>query len=150
FRLAAEIAAPVVARAESLGVGRAVKQSVEATRAIVPSNTNLGILLLLAPLAAVSKDQSLAEGIGNVLERLTVDDARNVYAAIRLANPGGMGRVADQDIADAPTGTLRDVMQLAAERDRIARQYVCGFEDVLSFALPRLVRSTDFENHWER
>lgn len=150
FRLAAEVAAPVVARAGSIGVGRAVKMGVEATRAVAPSNTNLGILLLLAPLAAVPFDQTLTAGIGKVLDRLTVDDARNVYTAISLARPGGMGQVANQDVAGTPTGTLRDVMELATERDRIARQYASGFADVLDFALPRLSRWTDFHACWEQ
>lgn len=150
FRLAAEVAAPIVAMSGTTGVGQSVKQAVEATLAVAPSNANLGIVLLLAPLAAVPTELSLAAGISGVLDRLSVDDARHVYAAIRLANPGGMGRVSDQDVAETPTGTLRDVMALAAERDRIARQYMFGFADVLEFALPRLACANEFENRWEQ
>lgn len=88
FVRSAEAASPVLARAAELGVGRAIFQAIEATRAVVSSNTNLGIVLLIAPLSAVPLDQSLRDGIGNVLERLTRDDAVWVYRAIRLAQPG--------------------------------------------------------------
>ena len=62
-----------------------------------------------------------------VLDATTVDDAREVYAAIRLANPGGLGRASEQDVAREPTQTLRDVMRLAADRDGVAREYDTGF-----------------------
>jgi triphosphoribosyl-dephospho-CoA synthase len=150
FRRSAEAVAPIVARAGVIGIGRAVSLGVEATRAIAPSNPNLGILLLLAPLAAVPLQQSLSEGIETVLDRLTVEDAVNVYAAIRAARPGGLGEVATEDVSETPTGTLRNVMRLAADRDRIARQYACGFADILQFALPRLLQSPDFGKNWEQ
>ncbi len=57
-----------------------------------------------------------------------VEDAREVYAAIRLAAPGGLGRAVEQDVADEPTVTLLEVMRLAADRDDIAREYATGFE----------------------
>src|SRR5207245_11772499 len=62
--------------------------------------------------------------------RLTVDDARAAYQAIRLAHPGGLGTVNQQDISQEPTVTLREAMALAADRDMIARQYVNDFEQV--------------------
>lgn len=70
---------------------------------MVSSNTNLGIVLLIAPLSAVPLDQSLRDGIGNVLERLTRDDAVWVYRAIRLAQPGGS---AQQTIKTSQTSRL--------------------------------------------
>ena len=102
--------------------------AIEATRRVVSTNTNLGIVLLLAPLAAVADCVDLAEGVEAVLAATTVDDARHVYHAIRLAQPGGLGEVSDQDIAREPTISLRDVMGLAADRDLIARQYANGFQ----------------------
>ena len=71
----------------------------------------------------------------------TIDDARQVYRAIRLAQPGGLGEVSDQDIAREPTITLRAVMRMAADRDLIARQYANGFREVLGEALPALRES---------
>ena len=141
FLLSAMAIAEPLNQAGTTGVGRAVLDAIEATRRVVSTNTNLGIVLLLAPLAAVPKTVNLAAGVEDVLAATTVDDARHVYRAIRLAQPGGLGQVSDQDIALEPTITLRAVMSLAAERDLIARQYANGFREVLAEALPVLRES---------
>lgn len=143
FVLAAAAVADPLDRAGVDGVGHAVLGAVEATRRIVATNANLGIILLLAPMAAVPEGDDLADGISRVLEALTVDDARHVYRAIRLANPGGLGNADDQDVADEPTVTLRAAMALAADRDLIARQYVDGYSLVLGEGLPALRRHLD-------
>lgn len=127
FVIAAEVAAPILANAQTLGVGRAVRDAVVATGAKVGTNVNLGICLLVAPLAAVPQDQKLPAGIRDVLQSLTVDDARCVYEAIRLAQPGGLGEVPDQDVRQQPTRTLLEVMRLAADRDGVAAEYAKEF-----------------------
>ena len=121
---------PVLDQAGELGVGRTVLECVRETRRLVPTNVNLGIALLLAPLAVVSPDVRLRVGLGEVLKRLTVDDARAGYEAIRLAAPGGLGCVAEQDVASEPTEDLVAVMRRAATRDLVARQYANNFEQV--------------------
>jgi triphosphoribosyl-dephospho-CoA synthase len=78
-----------------------------------------------------------------VLDQLTVEDARLVYQAIRMAAPGGMGEAAEQDIRAQPTLPLQEIMALAAERDLIARQYVNGFHEVLHDGVPVLQRAVD-------
>jgi triphosphoribosyl-dephospho-CoA synthase len=118
------------------GVGLAIWGAVESTREMVGHNTNLGILLLLAPLLAVRRSLALAGGINGVLGRLTVEDAECVYKAIRLANPGGLGDASEQDVRDEPTVTLLEAMRLAADRDMVARQYANGFADVFEFGTP--------------
>jgi triphosphoribosyl-dephospho-CoA synthase len=95
-------------------------------------------VLLLAPLAAVDPAVSLRDEVGNVLRTLTVRDAELVYEAIRLSQPGGMGMVEQGDITTGPTGTLLEMMQLAADRDAVARQYATDFDLVLNFAVPKL------------
>jgi triphosphoribosyl-dephospho-CoA synthase len=61
----------------------------------------------------------------------TANDTAIVYEAIRTAMPGGMGEVEQGDVSEAvPRITLIEAMQLAADRDTIARQYVNGFEQV--------------------
>ncbi len=127
----------------AVGVGATVLEGVSATRRIVGSNTNLGILLLLTPMAAVAEDRPVREGLEAVLSGLTVDDARAAYAAIRMAKPGGLGSSATQDIADEPTVTLLDAMRLAADRDAIARQYATCFVDVFETGLPALVHHVE-------
>jgi triphosphoribosyl-dephospho-CoA synthase len=130
-------------RAATTGVGRAVLEAIEATRRVVSTNTNLGIVLLLAPLAAVADGADLAEGVEAVIAVTTVADARDVFRAIRLAQPGGLGDVPDQDVAREPTMPLKAVMGLAAKRDSIARQYANGFQQIFGEALPALRLSLD-------
>jgi len=131
FVLSAGAIAGPLDRAPSIGVGRAVLEAVEATRRVVASNTNLGMILLVAPLAAVEAPRPLREGVAEVLARTMVADASLVYRAIRLANPGGLGRSPEgEDVADEPTGTLLEVMRLAEGRDLIARQYARAYTDV--------------------
>ena len=140
FLLSATAMAEPLEKAFAQGVGRAVHDAIESTRRLVRTNTNLGIVLLLAPMAAVPDGADLASGVEAVLSATTIEDARLVYEAIRLAQPGGLGEVNEQDIAGEPTMSLRDVMALAAERDLIARQYANGFREVLHEALPELRR----------
>lgn len=142
FVHAAAAIAPVIATSAPGTVGTTVLRAIQATQTTARSNINLGIVLLLAPLAAVPREQSLADGLPGILANTTRHDAAEVYRAIRLAVPGGLGEVDDQDVADEPTQTLREVMQLAAERDQIAAQFVEDF---------RLVRSLAhrLQHHWQ-
>ncbi len=138
FILSAAAVAPVLANAEGQPVGETVLAALQATRQVVTTNTNLGIVLLLTPLAVAPARGEYRDDVEATLAELTVADARHVYQAIRLANPGGLGKVDNQDLADEPTLPLRQVMALAQERDLIARQYVNGFATVWDEALPAL------------
>ncbi len=132
FLTSAAVVGPVLEQAAQQGVGTTVLEAVRRTRVAVATNTNLGMLLLLAPLAAVRREVSLAEGIGAVLRGLSHEDAQHAFSAIRLAHPGGLGTVdkADVNTSDAPEISLLEAMQLAAERDLVARQYTNEFEQV--------------------
>jgi triphosphoribosyl-dephospho-CoA synthase len=143
FIVSAAAIAPVLEQASRRRVGEIVLEGVQATRRVTATNTNLGILLLLAPLAAVPPEEDLPTGVVRVLERLDRDDARAVYQAIRLAVPGGLGRVSEQDVNEEPTQTLRQVMTLAADRDLVARQYANGFHEVLAEGVPALCHGLD-------
>ena len=116
-----------------------MREAIRATRERVGTNTNLGIALMIAPLAAVPLDRSLGVGIAEVLKALTPMDAALVYEAIGLAQPGGMGKVADGDVTAAPPLDLLWAMEQAADRDWIARQYCTGFRDLLGTAVSILV-----------
>jgi triphosphoribosyl-dephospho-CoA synthase len=118
-------------------VGRRIEQAIMATQAAVGCNTNLGIVLLVAPLAvAIERPGALCSGaalraaLDHVLTALDTADARAAYRAIVLANPAGLGHDAQADVRSVPHIGLREAMALAAERDLIARQYANGFTDV--------------------
>lgn len=126
-------------------VGARVEGAVKATWAVAGCNTNLGILLLCAPLASalerypqVSTPDALRAALAEVLADLDRDDARAAYRAIAQANPGGLGTAAAQDVRDEPSIDLRSAMALAAERDSIARQYVDGYALVFDTGLAAL------------
>lgn len=143
FVQSAKAAAPILAGAESKGVGSTIEAAVRATRDAVGKNTNLGIILLLAPLAAVPKSEPLQTGVARVLNELAVEDSRLIYRAIQLAQPGGMGTAPEQDLSSVPTLPPRSLMQLAADRDSIARLWSHGFEDLFSIGLPAFL-------HWQQ
>jgi triphosphoribosyl-dephospho-CoA synthase len=143
FLASAAAVAPVLETAGQRRVGDTVLEAVRATRRVTRTNTNLGILLLLAPLAAAGADADLRTGLARILGGLDVADARAVYEAIRLAVPGGLGRAPEQDVAEEPTQTLRQVMSLAAERDLVARQYANGFAEVFDDGVPALRRALE-------
>jgi triphosphoribosyl-dephospho-CoA synthase len=120
-------------------VGQRIEGAVNATWAAVGCNTNLGIVLLCAPIAAATERQGPLRGaVEAVLADLDVTDAAAAYRAIARANPGGLGRAPAQDVSAAPSLDLRAAMALAADRDRIACQYANGFADLFDMALPLL------------
>jgi triphosphoribosyl-dephospho-CoA synthase len=128
-------------------VGERIERAVIATQAAVACNTNLGIVLLIAPLAvaaerpgALGSAASLRDALGATLAALDVTDARAAYRAIALANPAGLGKAEQADVRSVPQIGLRDAMALAAPRDLIARQYANGFADLFD-ALRRDVTS---------
>jgi triphosphoribosyl-dephospho-CoA synthase len=145
-----------MAHAGGQSVGVTIRKSIEATAQWSPSNTNLGIVLLFAPLArAAAKDTgsdfgappekshrlALRDAVRRVLDTTTIDDAKEVYAAIRIARPGGLGGAEEQDVSMEPTMTLVEVMRLAAQRDTIASEYATGFEITFGTAVPAVERA---------
>jgi triphosphoribosyl-dephospho-CoA synthase len=149
FLRSADIVAPILAAAPVLGLGVAILDAVTKMQVVLGKNTNLGIILLLAPLAAVPTGQSVSQGIGAVLDGTSVEDARLVYRAIRTAAPGGMGKAAEQDLSQEPTQSLVEVMRLAADRDRVAYQYAHSFRDVIELAVPALLDWMRRTSDWE-
>ncbi|MEO5733164.1 MAG: triphosphoribosyl-dephospho-CoA synthase [Rubrivivax sp.] len=144
FLDSAEAAAPLLCRAGER-VGPRIEAAVAATRAAVGRNTNLGILLLCAPLALAAercagdhRPAVLRTSLQATLAELDVADAAAAYRAIVDAGPGGLGSSAAQDVHTAPTVTLRAAMVLAADRDRIARQYRDGYAEIFDQALQLL------------
>lgn len=140
FVASAEAAAPALCR-DGRPLGRRLLDAVTATRQAVGCNTNLGILLLCAPLALAAEracGDSLERAVVEVLAGLDAEDAALAYRAIALANPGGLGEAGEHDVRRPPRLGLVEAMALAAPRDRIARLYADDFADLFGFALPLL------------
>lgn len=140
FERAAEAAAGPIAD-PSLSVGKRILRATEASVAATGLNTNLGIVLLCAPLAKAASETTFAIGLRRrldmILAALDEQDATDAFAAIRIANPAGLGQVDEGDVRDNPDRlTLIKAMYLAAERDRIANAYVTAYSDIFDFALP--------------
>lgn len=138
FRNSAAASAPHLVDV-TLPLGRRIEVAIRATREAVGCNTNLGIVLLCAPMLAAAltcRDSDWRGELQRVLRDTTVADAEAVFRAIVVAAPGGLGETGEQDVRDVPTVTLLEAMRLAAGRDRIACQYVSGYADVFGIALP--------------
>src|SRR4051812_33449536 len=136
FMRSAEAAAePLTVRGAR--VGRRILGAVEATRVAVGTNTNLGIILLCAPLAAAAEAATtdLRVALADVLEGLDIEDASLAFRAIVLASPGGLGQADRHDVHAPATVTLRQAMAEAAGRDRIAHQFSTDFEDIFDRGL---------------
>jgi triphosphoribosyl-dephospho-CoA synthase len=166
------------ALASDLPLGATINAAIRATGQWTRSNTNLGMVLLLAPLARAARSSAraarssaraaqssaraaqssaraaqssaqpsapsslaLRDALHNVLASTTVEDAREVYAAIRLARPGGLGTVAEEDVADEPGVALTDAMRMAADRDSIAAEYATDFRITFEIGLPALIEA---------
>lgn len=126
--------------APAQAIGETVLKAVRATASVCGANTNLGMVLLLTPLAS-ARSESIRSGLSSELTELSVPDARYVYEAIRIAKPGGLGDAPEQDVRAEPTVTLLEAMKLAADRDMVARQYANGFADVFDFGVPAFLDS---------
>ena len=168
FVQSAAAIAPILDTASTRALGDTIFEATVATCNRVGKNTNLGIILLLAPLATADgllhgetagtqngaglEDdaggnsrpvdlQTLRGHLRTTLARTSREDAEQVYAAIRAAAPGGLGEAPEGDVRQAPTGTLREMMEHAAERDGVARQYANDFEEVFEAGVPTFRRA---------
>lgn len=135
-----------------MSVGQLVLDAVEATQTSVGCNTNLGTLLLLAPLVSSLHASKLQEksldrvaslqaaswqhATQDVLNQLDDNDSQLVYEAIRRARPGGLGKQSSRDVQDTAPKSLVQAMQQVAEVDAVARQYCNGFSDIFNRLLP--------------
>jgi triphosphoribosyl-dephospho-CoA synthase len=124
----------------SLPVGRRILNAVQATRTAVGTNTNLGILLLCAPVARAAETPTtdLRLAVSGVLDSLTMDDTAAVFKAIAAANPGGLGSGGENDVREPPRIGLLDAMREAADRDRVAYQYASRYADIFEIGLRAL------------
>lgn len=122
-------------------LGATIRAAVEASRQVTRSNANLGIVLAIAPLAAVPDgSHPTPEAAAHVLARLGPADARDCWQAIASARPGGMGTRDRWDVAGAPPADLLAAMRAAAAQDQIARLWAHGYGSLFSGLVADLER----------
>ena len=126
---------PVLARAGERRVGELILEGVRASARVAAANTNLGIVLLLTPLARAA---ATGVPVERVLAELDVEDASAAFTAIGEARPGGLGDAAEHDVREPARVGLREAMAAAADRDSVASEYATGYAIVYGIALPLL------------
>ncbi len=138
FRISSDVSSsPITDPCYSLG--EKIYYAVKATRDAVGCNTNLGIILLSAPLIHAmqtrQKQQSLRQSLQLVLQNTTIDDADWVFRGITLASPGGLGDSDQADVSEKPSVTLLEAMEIAQHKDRIAYQFTSSYKDIFEFTI---------------
>lgn len=143
FLRSAQCSAAAITRPQST-LGRRVYDAIAMTQQCVGCNTNLGIVLLAAPLLQACiehPDMALPEALRRVLAASSVDDTEQIYSAIRLAAPAGLGETDENDVAGSAKLPLTSVMCQAAGYDLIARQYANGFTQLFQVIEPYFDRA---------
>jgi triphosphoribosyl-dephospho-CoA synthase len=139
-----------------VGVGQFIKTCVSDINAWQHGgNTLLGTVILLSPMAVAAgmtmlKERfdvpALRKNLKQVVESTTTKDAVDVYEAIRIANPSGLGKAPDLDIND-PTATERiidqkislfEVFKIAEKYDTICSEWTKNYPVTFDLAYPSL------------
>lgn len=140
FLLSAELVTPLLCD-RNLSVGQRILESVKITRQKVGTNTNLGMLLLFAPIIIAAERMhektvaALQQQLQGILLSVDTYDSRLIFQAIKEANPGGLGQSSKYDVVLNPDCELFVAMTVASERDTIARQFTTGFQDIFQTGL---------------
>jgi triphosphoribosyl-dephospho-CoA synthase len=149
FIKSAEVSSSEITK-KTTGVGGRIINAIRSTQEAVGLNTNLGLVLLCAPLIhsayqAYGSNQHLKESLFLVLNELTIQDAQLTAQAIVIAKPAGLGCSAEHDVLTEPKVTLLQMMQFAQHKDRIAWQYAHQFSDVFEYGVQRYQQAL---NRW--
>jgi triphosphoribosyl-dephospho-CoA synthase len=139
FIQSAEASSSMIAKPD-LALGERIYRSIEATRNVVHCNTNLGIVLLCAPIiqaALLATTNNFREELRQVLANTTTADANWLFKAIQLANPAGLGQVDKHDVNIAAECTLLDAMLASADKDFICQQYSNDYVNIFEEGIPQ-------------
>ena len=130
----------------------ATKESIKA----VGCNTNLGIILLCAPLLHVMQKLALDElkklvdpleylhtELTKTIHAIDLKQSKLIYDAIVHANPGGLGEDKEMDVRFTNVKIV-DAMCQAKDKDFIAKQYFSGFYEILK----QPILQENFRRQW--
>jgi len=137
-----------------VGVGRLIKTCIADINAWQGGgNTLLGAVILLSPMAVAAGMTSTIEDLQNlrknlklIIESTTPRDAVNMYTAIEIANPGGLGKAPNLDINDPDSVnrilddkiSLYEVFRIAEKYDTICSEWVNNYPITFDLAYPKL------------
>ncbi len=132
----------------SIKLGELILESIIETNSWVKTNTNLGIMMLMIPIAAaaaISSDfNSLRTNIVKIMADTTPEDAVNLYKAINLAEAGGMGEQKDLDVGSEESQkellereiTMFDVLEISSEWDQLAKELTTSMPAIFEVGYP--------------
>jgi len=142
-----------------VGLGRIMKDCVADVNAWQRGgNTLLGTVILLSPIAVAAgmtptrqglifEIPKVRENVKLVVESTTPEDAVNVYEAIKIANPSGLGKAPELDINDPDSVdrivkgniSLCQVFKIASDYDRVCSEWVNNYPITFDVAYPCLM-----------
>ena len=126
----------------NLDLGKKILVSVNEIQNKIKKNTNLGIILMLSPIATIvqkegviSKEELLKK-IKSLIKKQNIKNSIPIFKAISLTSPGGLGFSKKYDVNEPSNTNLYKAMEFAKEKDLIARQYCNGFKDIYKIGIP--------------
>lgn len=143
--LASAYASAEIISDPALKLGERIHRSIIATREAVAMNTNLGTVLLCAPIATAvdsGKPENLQSSISNVIVETGVSDAEAILEAIRIAAPSGLSKSELYDVCEPASADILTIMKEAQTYDMIARQYSNGFGEIFDFGFEQIEEGT--------
>ena len=135
----------------NLDLGKKILISVNEIQNKIKKNTNLGIILMLSPIATIVQEEGviskeeLLKKIKSLIKKQNIKNSIPIFKAISLTSPGGLGFSKKYDVNELPNTNLYKAMEFAKKKDLIARQYCNGFEDIYKIGIPAYKK---FYNKW--
>jgi triphosphoribosyl-dephospho-CoA synthase len=131
-----------------IGLGKLILETVLETDRWVANNTNLGIIMLLAPIsAAAGMSRNIAElmiRVDQIMKSTTPEDAVSLYKAINIADAGGMGEQDDLDVNDDASVhklleegvNMYTVLEMSSEWDSLSYELTHGMPVTFQTGFP--------------
>jgi len=144
-------------RPTDVGIGTIIKDAVKSVSLWqCNGNTLLGSIILLSPMAVAAgmlntekfSQSKLRKNIKVIVESSTPMDAVNVYDAIQITKPSGLGKAPKLDVRDPASKqkildeqvTLFEVFRIASAYDSIASEWVNNYPITFDLGLPYFIQ----------
>jgi triphosphoribosyl-dephospho-CoA synthase len=140
FVTASHAIGAAIDRCSRKSVGATILASTQAMLDAVGINTSLGTILLMVPMTRIGLEEpisskSASAKVQMLIHSLSAQDTADIYEAIRITQPGGLGASANHDVRGPAPKSIFEAMQIASSWDDVAWQYANGYEHVLLLAV---------------